>query len=100
MWVQRAKILVIARCGEGEREAVIGIQRLRPELARGHHRVGDVIMVGPGDGIADLHLELDWREGEIVDRYRDGLGMRRSAAELQEKDRGDGKACAHAAEGS
>src|SRR5262249_38093226 len=75
-----------------------GIHRFRPELARRHHRVRDVVVIGPGDGIADLQLQLDRSEGEIVDRHRDGLGMCAGVGRDEER-RSDGEACAEAAEG-
>src|ERR1700753_2123168 len=56
--VQRAKVLVVTRGSEGKREAVVRIHRLGAEFSGRHHGVRDVVVVGPGDGIADLYLQL------------------------------------------
>src|SRR5437762_2402549 len=64
MRVQRAKILVIARCHEGEGEGAVGIHGFRPEFASGNHRVRNVVAVGPVDSRTDFHRELGGLEGE------------------------------------
>src|SRR5258708_19025287 len=90
MRVQRTKILVIAGRRESERKAVVGIERLRSELACRNDGVRNVIVVGPGHGGADLHRHLWRREGEIVDRHAGGvLGV--SGAEAQGDGRSDGE---------
>src|SRR5206468_7501183 len=62
--MQRTKIFVVARVGEGEREFLVGIQGLGPEFAGRHHRMRNVVPVGPGHRRADLDLELGRLEDE------------------------------------
>src|SRR4051812_21619495 len=76
MRVQRTKIGVVAGCRERERVAVVGIERFRPELARGDDGVGNVVAVLPGHGGADLHGKLCRLKGEIVDHDRQFLAAR------------------------
>src|SRR5437868_8722891 len=68
--MQRTKIGVVARGGEGERKTVVGIEGFRPELPRRDHGVRNVVAVFPGHGGADLYGELRRLEGKIVDHDR------------------------------
>src|SRR5947209_1251508 len=68
--MQRTKIGVVARRGERERVAVVGIERFRPELARRDDSVRNVVAVLPGHRGADLDDKLCRLEGEIVDHDR------------------------------
>src|SRR4051812_16990307 len=90
MRVQRTKILVVARCREREREAVVGIQRFRPEFAGRDDGVRNVVTVLPGDGRAGLHRELYRLKGEIVDVHHCVLGA--DSAGLQYRGHSDGDA--------
>src|SRR3954465_5135899 len=56
--MQRTKIGVVAGRREGEGEAVVGVERLRPELAGRDHRVWNVVAILPGHGGADFDAEL------------------------------------------
>src|SRR5689334_23316403 len=82
--VQRAKVLVVTRGGEGEGEGAVGIHRLGAEFSRRNHGVRNVVVVDPGDGVANFHLQLYRREGEVVEGYLDLLGLRADAAEADE----------------
>src|SRR5690348_13823622 len=85
--MQRTKVLVVTRGSEGEREGAVGIHGLGAEFSRGNHRVRNVIVVDPGDGVAHLHLQLVWREGEVVDGHLDLVGLCPGAAERREEGR-------------
>src|SRR3981081_414139 len=67
MRVQRTKILIVAGRGEGERKTVVGIHRLRPELARRDDGVRNVVVVLPGHGGAGLQRGRLRLKGEIAD---------------------------------
>src|SRR4029079_3599507 len=69
MRMQRAEIFVSPRLAESEREAVVGVERLRFEQARrGGDGVRDVVLVLPGHRCARLHRETRRIEGEIINR--------------------------------
>src|SRR5262249_55247365 len=48
--VQRTKILVVTGRREGERELVVGVECLGPELAGRDDSMRNVVAIGPGDG--------------------------------------------------
>src|SRR5580704_2163862 len=76
--MQRAEIFVGTRRREGERELVVGVEHLRLEgLGGRHHRVRDVVLVGPGDGGPGLDGQALGREGEVVDLHLRVLWCRR-----------------------
>src|SRR5215212_4858692 len=83
MRVQRTKILVIARCREGEGKAVVGIQRFRSKLAGRDHVVRNVIVVRPGHRRAHLYRQLYRRECEVVHRHDGIFGSGMSSAKKQ-----------------
>jgi hypothetical protein len=66
--MQGAKIRVGARLGESERKPVVGIHRFGAEdLSFRCHRVRNVVVIDPGDGIAGIHRDLLRVEGKVVD---------------------------------
>ena len=75
--MQAAEILERARRRKRERVLVLGVERLRAEVTGRDHRVRDVVLVDPGDGVADLHGELLRAEGEVVDLHLELGGVRR-----------------------
>jgi hypothetical protein len=92
--MQRTKILVVARCREREREGAVGIHRLRPEFSGAHHGVGNVVAVGPGDGLADLHRELGRLEHEVVDVDCDVFRAGGADGQQHGRDHGDAEVAA------
>src|SRR5580693_2666521 len=63
-----AEVLVGARRGEGERKAVVGVERLRSleGIVGGGEPMRDVVSVGPGHRGAGLHRHRLRIEGEVV----------------------------------
>src|SRR5262249_16398177 len=70
MRMQGTKVFISARCRECERELVLAIKRLRPEIVRRNHRMGNVILVGPDDCRPRFHVQFLWPEGEVADLDR------------------------------
>src|SRR4051812_20067319 len=79
--MQRAEVFVVAGRRKSEGEAAVGVQRLGPVLACRDHRMRNVVMVGPGHGVANLDRHFGRSEGEVVDGDLDGLCAERRGVE-------------------
>src|SRR5271169_6254133 len=71
-----AEIAVRTRLGERVRVLVVGVERLRLEfLLVAHHRVRNVVAVGPAHGRAGWNGDGGRREAEVVDLHLDRCGL-------------------------
>src|SRR5215467_1737399 len=68
------EVLIGSRRGEGERIAVISVERPRflEGVIRRGNAVRNIVLVGPGHGGAGFHCQRLWPEGEVVDRHYTG----------------------------
>src|SRR6185437_16864888 len=92
--MQAAEILERPSLREREGKLLAGVERRRSKAADRDHRMRDVVLVGPGDGITKLHDELLRTEGEVVDLHLEGGGLcgTRQAGRERKKERGGTRA--------
>src|SRR5215471_7354432 len=88
------EVLIGSRRGEGERIAVIGVERARflEGVIRRGNTVRNIVPVGPGHGGASLHCQRLWPEAEVVDRYRDRRTISPGEQHTGGQKRADGRA--------
>src|SRR5215510_11866540 len=64
--MQGTKVFKNAWCRERERELVVAVERLGPEIIERDHGMGNVVFIGPGNRGARSHLQFLWPEGKIA----------------------------------